>query len=306
MATETAKPGRSAAPPSGSRLAQGWRAWRQGTGSCTVSACVHAIVLITLGMLYQKVESSGNTYAVLEARLLDKRDEPSLESLVMPREPAVRPLDVSAAAAATWANRNEAAPIRLDVGPVAAFASVGAAGWTGPLDGELASGSVSARFFGIASAGDTFVFVVDGSGSMAEQNRLARAKAELEKSIRLLQHYQRYYVIFFSDGASAMPGKGLQEATEENIAKTVEWLSQIEPDGFTNPLPALQIAESLKPDAIFFLSDGAFDPITSQILTRKRTGKLVPIHTIAFTNRAGERVMQTISALTKGTYRFVP
>jgi hypothetical protein len=64
----------------------------------------------------------------------------------------------------------------------------------------------------------------------------------------------------------------------------------------------------MKPDAIFFLSDGLFDPDTARVVRVANRGKArqIPIHTIAFVNRENEALMYTIARNAEGKYRYVP
>ena len=96
-------------------------------------------------------------------------------------------------------------------------------------------------------------------------------------------------------------------ATEEEFARTRRWISRVQPDGGTHPLPALLFALSLEPDAIYFLSDGQFDPVTiHEVRNRNRPRtRRIPIHTIAFMDRFTERLMRAIARNSGGEYRFV-
>jgi hypothetical protein len=180
-----------------------------------------------------------------------------------------------------------------------------ALGGTGEADGSLSG--ASAEFFGIGGYGQTFVYVVDCSGSMSERGKFERAIYELLHSIEQLASDQRYYVIFYSDGAYPMDADEPVPANEDQFARTRYWVSHIEPNGGTNPLPALLYALSLRPDAIYFLSDGKFDPVTTQEvrLKNKPRSQRIPIHTIAFMERATEGLMRTIARNSGGEYRFV-
>ena len=184
-----------------------------------------------------------------------------------------------------------------------------ALGGKGEDDGATARAST--EFFGIGGYGQSFVYVVDCSGSMNERGKFDRARYELMQSIEQLAGDQRYFVIFFNDGAYPMEADELMLATQEQVSRTAEWVGYIEAEGGTHPLPALLFALSLRPDAIYFLSDGQFDPITitqlrarNQPNRRLRTGQ-IPIHTIAFVDRAMERLMRTIARNSGGEYRFV-
>jgi Mg-chelatase subunit ChlD len=159
-------------------------------------------------------------------------------------------------------------------------------------------------FYGIEAEGNEFVFVVDMSGSM-EGSRFRRARNELRRSIEALWPYQRYFVIFFSDGAYPMPAEELLPRTEKNVQATVRWLNQIRCDGPTNPLPALLQAIDMEPDAVFLLSDGKFPMEIVVEVGQYRTGNAIPIHTISFASREGEPMLKAIAKATGGTYRYV-
>ncbi len=57
-----------------------------------------------------------------------------------------------------------------------------------------------------------------------------------------------------------MPTEKLLPATPENVTQTLDWLKYVECGGGTNPLPGLLMALQLRPDAIYLLTDGKFDP----------------------------------------------
>ena len=98
---------------------------------------------------------------------------------------------------------------------------------------------------------------------------------------------------------------------EAHVAETTQWINDVEANGGTNPLPALLYALSMRPDAIYFLSDGQFDPTTIQELRiRNRPNlrlntRMIPIHTIAFYDRFAEGLMRQIARNSGGEYRFV-
>ncbi len=184
-----------------------------------------------------------------------------------------------------------------------------ALGGTGKDDG--ASGQSAAEFFGIGGYGQTFVYVVDASDSMNERGKFDRARYELLHSIEQLASDQRYFVIFFNDGAYPMDADEPVLATEKERAKTVNWVNESHAHGGTNPLPALLHALSLRPDAIFFLSDGQFHPLAIEVLrahnrpSRRIKMRQIPIHTIAFVDHMTIGLMRTIARNSGGEHRFV-
>lgn len=181
----------------------------------------------------------------------------------------------------------------------AAFGSLGDA------SGHFARGA--SQFFGVSGYGQTFVYVVDCSGSMRDDGKLARAKYELLHSIEQLSSDQKYFVFFYNGSAIPMDGDAPVAANDQSLVRTRRWVDLIEAGGSTNPLPALLAALSLKPDAIFFLSDGLFDGSTTvrvRTANRRRDGH-VPIHSIAFVSRENLALMRAIARDSGGEFRFV-
>src|SRR5271166_3011701 len=70
-------------------------------------------------------------------------------------------------------------------------------------------------FFGIRARGQFFIYVVDQSGSMIDDDRLTRAKIELRRSVFALQPPQRFEVIFYNDEATPMPGGPLPRPADQ-------------------------------------------------------------------------------------------
>jgi hypothetical protein len=146
---------------------------------------------------------------------------------------------------------------------------------------------------------------------MNENGKFDRARYELLHSIEQLASDQRFFVIFYNDGAFPMDAEEPVLRTEDAFAKTAEWVNQVEANNGTNPLPALLYALSLRPDAIYFLSDGQFDPAAIHVLRSrnkpsKRIGhRQIPIHTIAFVDYLTIGIMRTIARDSGGEHRFV-
>jgi VWA domain-containing protein len=288
--------------------------WIRDLNAMLVSAFCHLAALIALGLL-SVMSQDGWRGVKLLVNVGHGFDSPAIDDSQL--DDAVI-IDVSADDAAAAVD-----PIRLfDVSTRAAadFAALEALsenaaeasgldgialGGKGEADGSLSG--ASAEFFGIGGYGQTFVYVVDCSGSMSERNKFERAIYELLHSIEQLASDQRYFVIFYNDAAYPMDADEPVLATEDEFARTRRWVSYVEPQGGTNPLPALLFAMSLQPDAIYFLSDGKFDPVTLQeVRSQNRPkSKRIPIHAIAFMERATEGLMRTIARNSGGEYRFV-
>jgi hypothetical protein len=135
-------------------------------------------------------------------------------------------------------------------------------------------------FFGIRARGQFFVYVVDQSGSMIDDDRLVRAKIELRRSVFALQPPQRFEVVFYNHDATPMPGGPIpRPADQRNKDQLTSWLRLIGPDGGTEPKLAILQALSLRPDAVFLLSDGDFPDGTVEAIARANSRK-VPIHCV--------------------------
>jgi von Willebrand factor type A domain len=150
-----------------------------------------------------------------------------------------------------------------------------------------------ASFFGVRARGQFFVFVVDQSGSMIDDDRLTRAKIELLRSVFALQPPQRFEVIFYNEEATPMPG-GPQPRPSDLKTKNLltSWLNLIGPDGGTDPRPAMAQALALQPDAVFLLSDGEFPDGTVERVAKLNPRKL-PIHCVDMTGgQAGNHLLR--------------
>ncbi len=160
-------------------------------------------------------------------------------------------------------------------------------------------------FYGIRARGQVFIYVVDCSGSMIDEDRLVRAKAELRRTILSLQQPQHFKVIFYNDEPLPMPGDLPLSADWDSKQRLMQWLRLIEPDGGTDPRGAMAIALSLKPDAIFLLSDGAFPDGTVAAIARRNSRK-IPIHCIDLSGGEGGDHLQRIARDSGGQYRSRP
>lgn len=164
------------------------------------------------------------------------------------------------------------------------------------------------RFFGVQAKGSRFVYVVDCSGSMAGA-RLETVKQEILRSVHALWPAQQFYVIFFSDKAYPMftpqrTAPMLLPAKPENLRRAQHWVTQFSLSGGTDPTDAMVQALGLRPDAIFLLTDGEFDPSVVETI-RKRNKHRIVINTIGFKNSAGEALLRRIASENGGGYRFV-
>jgi hypothetical protein len=160
-------------------------------------------------------------------------------------------------------------------------------------------------FFGIRAQGQIFIYVVDCSGSMIDDNRLVRAKSELRRSVVNLQLPQRFQVIFYNDQPLMMPGDLPRPADLTAKGQLNEWLRLIEPDGGTDPRGAMGMALALRPDAIFLLSDGEFPDGTVEAIARKNPRR-VPIHCVDLSGGLAGDQLARIARESGGRYASRP
>ena len=157
-------------------------------------------------------------------------------------------------------------------------------------------------FYGIRAKGQVFIYVVDCSGSMIDEDRLIRAKAELRRTIMSLKEPQRFKVIFYNHEMIPMPGDLPLAADWDSKERLLNWLRLIEPDGETDPRGAMSLALSLRPDAVFLLSDGAFPDGTAEAIAKKNSRK-IPIHGIDLSGGEGGDHLMRIARDSGGQYK---
>lgn len=292
--------------------------WLRDANSFLLSAIIHLVALVLLALLMMQSDR-GWSGLNLMAQMADGTDGPqggidsfddSLGSFQVETE------DAAAAAGPVTLFDNSSAMVSSTSAiesPLDALSTGGLEGTSigdgagGSLAGGSGDGSGGAEFFGIGGKGGTFVYVVDMSGSMNEEGKWERARAELLRSIEHLTENQRYYVIFYNDGWYPMAGDKPIDSTAKNIDRTRRWVNRLWPGGGTFPLEALLFALKLQPDAVYFLSDGRFDPAVIEALRVQNpssTGQ-IPIHTVAFVNQETIPIMKQIADQSGGKFRFV-
>jgi hypothetical protein len=132
-------------------------------------------------------------------------------------------------------------------------------------------------FLGDGKPFKTAVYVFDISGSMYVDNRLQRVVACLEEAIKRLKPHQEFKLIAFH--SFAVPddvAPGLYPASDGNKQRALYWLNQPKFAGGTDPTPAVLEAIKLKPDVIFLLTDGEFDPYCVDAVTNANQAQKAP------------------------------
>ena len=76
-------------------------------------------------------------------------------------------------------------------------------------------------------------------------------------------------------------------------------------NGTTDPLSSMHMALRLRPEVIYFLTDGNFNFKTALALSRIRQPRS-GIHTSTFGEREAEPLMKSLAVANRGVYRFIP
>ncbi|HUT12644.1 MAG TPA: VWA domain-containing protein [Thermoguttaceae bacterium] len=307
------------------RLAAIW--WR--SPPWLVSAIFHALVMLVLGLC--AIEAAETTKETSLTSSLDPPEEmEELEDVLLdePLEdlsdlPEAIPFDVDDPGMAAFGQLPGLdADLLGDVGDLAIRSATDEVGTLFGRDGHgfasSGDGKGGATFFGVKAGGKRFVFVVDGSQSM-RRNGWDYCKLELLSAVRRLKPNQYFYVILFASDAHRMfddenPQEVLLRASEENFAKLERWLYTYDLEWGTKPLESMKFALKLRPDAIYFLTDGKIQDDTDGYLQKNNKredayGDTVAgsaVHTIGFFQQDGQPVLDKISKENGGTYRFVP
>lgn len=186
---------------------------------------------------------------------------------------------------------------------------------TGTGLGSGGAGGGAASFFGVEARGTRFAYICDVSGSMdagigsSERRRIDVLKTELANSLKALQENARFFVALFSSDARPLGAKlEWTKADESGKAWAKKVVPLLMPEGATEPLNAFRMVFGLRPrpEAIYFMTDGEFNPEYAAAIQRLNADYKVPIHCITFISREGEVTMRKIAADSGGSYTHVP
>ena len=308
-------------------LSHGLPAW-------LLSFLLHATLLVALGLLV-RVSHRG---ALLEpargggivlARDVDGTAEYYRESADAASQATASPNSADAIAAALPSEN--AVPMEL-VGalPDASVAPSGTDPGTFPSANELADGSrlpprgridgnqARTSVFGAEGIGSKFVYVFDRSASMdGYQGRpLRAAKGELAASLEDLDKIHQFQIIFYNDHPTVFnpihpqsPRMLFGDDQTKRLAQN--FVRGIIAAGGTQHVEALNLALSMSPDVVFFLTDAAEPQLSASQLERiRRKNNRVgaTIHAIEFgagPNQRGLNFLQRLASQNGGSHVYV-
>ncbi|MCH8037089.1 MAG: hypothetical protein IIC53_08185 [Proteobacteria bacterium] len=194
-------------------------------------------------------------------------------------------------------------------------------GDTADLEAQLGAGDIDdgslgtegagsgTKFFGLEASGSRFAYVVDVSGSMDTNGKIDRLRTELVRSLDGMLASAEFYVCLYNGNASSLGGKNdWVDATDSGKRWANRYIANIQPAGGTVPLPGFELVFSRKPrpDAVYFMTDGEFDPEVAMRLRFLNAEHRIPIHCITFGSRGAEAAMRQIAKDSGGTYTHVP
>lgn len=226
--------------------------------------------------------------------------------------------EIEAAPAAASAELEATSPaVGIDLSATGSLEAQGGgqAGIGGAAGGSLGpggGGGGGASFFGIGGRGSRFVYIVDISGSMANGMRYQVAMEELKRSLTALPDFAQFVVYLFSDQCYEPPFQdSYLKAMPSNVVRMKKWIDTTGPMGGTEPTTSFERALTLNPlpDVIFFLTDGEIPESVPEMLSERNGAngkKRVVIHTVAFSNDAGQGLLRRIARDSEGTFRYVP
>ncbi len=137
-------------------------------------------------------------------------------------------------------------------------------------------GGSAASLFGITGSGNRIVYVIDRSDSMNGYGGrpLMAAKTELIHSLAALQQSQFFQLILYNEQPS--PYRGVQstgtavqmiQAETAAIKRVQSYVESVGAFGGTHHADALRLALRMRPDVIFFLTDGRVPSLSDRELS---------------------------------------
>lgn len=207
-------------------------------------------------------------------------------------------------------------------------AGFGPGGGGGGLGDGGGGGNVN--FFGLRSRIKAVVFVVDVSGSMVENPKNAeswtRLEGEIEKALNGLEPRTRFGLVAFSSGVETYRTELIEARTDEK-KRAITWLKKASPiveylntkderlrekHRSTRADLGLEKAFQMKPDTIFFVSDGApTGGVTREDVEAKvekaqsEMPRRIVINAVAYLADSGEAFMRDLAKNSNGEYREI-
>jgi len=173
---------------------------------------------------------------------------------------------------------------------------------------------------------DSFIFIIDRSGSMSCRYRKSKNSksrfdvvcAALRNFLKSIEQDKEYVVYTFNHNSYVMPGDynpgtsnntqraapiRLQKATTSNVARTAKWIeTKQNPSGSTDPIVAFVDAMNQKADVVYFLTDGQFGKHGALLNYIKKERGDTMINTIGVGKGADKTILKKIAKMTGGEF----
>lgn len=169
-------------------------------------------------------------------------------------------------------------------------------------------GTPGTSFFGMRVDGSRFAYVVDVSGSMSVNGKLDALKQQLVHSIESIVDDGSFLVVPYSDVAAPLANRReWVDADERGDQWARQNVHRLEAGGATHPEGAFEVIFRMRPkaDAIFFLTDGEFEPSIADDIIVLNSELRIPIYCICLETRASEALMTKIANKLGGAFKFV-
>jgi hypothetical protein len=154
---------------------------------------------------------------------------------------------------------------------------------------------------GAAPGAGTIVYVVDRSGSMDVVGDFL--KMELAKAVNRLTASQRFNVVWFGDGEPYSLALQPVAATEDNKTRLFRLSDGVRFSGSTDPWAAVFKAIQQRPDLVYVLTDGNFEPGFVEAVTKANTAR-VRINVVGFVLGQGEGHTNLVRLAERNNGRF--
>jgi hypothetical protein len=122
-------------------------------------------------------------------------------------------------------------------------------------------------FMGVSGNAYRIAYICDASGSMLARRHVVIQA--LKESVDKLKPVQFFNIFFYHKGDFEQLKSQLVPATPENKREAFEFAGQMETRDSTDPTRAIRAAWSMKPELIYFLTDG-FDESSDDFSKRLR------------------------------------
>jgi len=215
---------------------------------------------------------------------------PAPSAVTMPQLAPPNPAIIIGAGGMPSLNASQLNSAQIDqlIKPTGSGSGQGTGSGTG-LGDVPGGGGKGTSFIGIGATGKRFVYVIDRSSSMAQDQALQAAKLELLSSIQQLDESQQFQVIFYNQNVFTLDTRGgrfdVFRGTDAHRLRVTEQIRDITPSAGTDHLPAILEGLKFNPDVLFLLTDGAAESVLhpadmKQIQRHNRGGTI--IHCIEF------------------------